>query len=290
MKKTTLILTITATIIFSSSSIVSGASTQDTMDLYNSVAPISGEKSCRTKFFESFKTMPSEFGVRRDITNDCEAAPFTVLLNHLMYGIIKSPDTGRYWLDRNLGATEVCADADGDGIAGLGDEACFGHMYQWGRKNDGHEDRTSASVAGTLASSITNAGTTSFILYDHSSDWASTDSGGALRAAAWKDGGSNDICPVGFSVPTDAELKADTIHDATYTGTNDITNTTTAFSSFLKFPVVGFRTNLFGANIVRGNRLYTWSRTGPSLAVGSSAGISSNDRSDGLSVRCIMDK
>jgi hypothetical protein len=34
---------------------------------------------------------------------------------------------------------------------------------------------------------------------------------GALRVAAWKDGGSNDICPVGFSVPTNDELHRETL-------------------------------------------------------------------------------
>jgi hypothetical protein len=42
-------------------------------------------------------------------------------------------------------------------------------------------------------------------------DWVSgsgtgADISGALRAAAWVDGGVNDICPAGFSVPTEEEL------------------------------------------------------------------------------------
>jgi hypothetical protein len=46
-------------------------------------------------------------------------------------------------------------------------------------------------------------------------------------------GGVNDICPVGFSVPTQAELAADT------TGINN----DTAFSGFLRLPNAGFRDN-----------------------------------------------
>jgi hypothetical protein len=37
-------------------------------------------------------------------------------------------------------------------------------------------------------------------------DWINNDSNGALRIAAWKDGGVNDICPAGFSVPNKGEL------------------------------------------------------------------------------------
>jgi hypothetical protein len=43
--------------------------------------------------------------------------------------------------------------------------------------------------------------------------------------AAWADGGDNDICPKGFSVPTKAELAADVW---------GIKDTATALSSFLK--------------------------------------------------------
>jgi hypothetical protein len=43
-------------------------------------------------------------------------------------------------------------------------------------------------------------------------DWTTNravDDNGEDRMAAWADGGANDICPKGFSVPTKAELAAD---------------------------------------------------------------------------------
>jgi hypothetical protein len=40
-------------------------------------------------------------------------------------------------------------------------------------------------------------------------DWTTIDRDGSLRTAAWADGGVNDICPVGFSVPTKEEIKKD---------------------------------------------------------------------------------
>jgi len=302
MKKTTLILTITATIIFSSSSIVSGASTQDTMDLYNSVADISSEKSCQTKYYESLKDAPPGATVAKEKGTECKVVPHSVFLNHLIYKIVKSPDTGRYWLDRNLGATEVCLDADGDGIAGDGDEACYGDLYQWGRSADGHEVRANNTIlTDTLATDITNAGSMPIKSF-RGSDWASVDSDGALRTAAWKDGGSNDICPPGFSVPTTPELKADSVHDEylTYTGTNDITGTRTAFSNFLKLPVAGDRGSFYGALLHVGVRGNYWSRTGASLyfsdalySEGFSHIYDKNIhlyRAELYSVRCIMDE
>jgi hypothetical protein len=42
--------------------------------------------------------------------------------------------TGKVWLDRNLGARQVCTSST--------DAACFGDLYQWGRAKDGHESGT----------------------------------------------------------------------------------------------------------------------------------------------------
>jgi hypothetical protein len=60
------------------------------------------------------------------------------LFNGLTYALVTSPDTGKVWLDRNLGARQVCTSST--------DEACYGDLYQWGRAKDGHESRTSGGV------------------------------------------------------------------------------------------------------------------------------------------------
>jgi uncharacterized protein (TIGR02145 family) len=145
----------------------------------------------------------------------------------------------RVWLDRNLGARQVCTSST--------DADCFGDYYQWGRAKDGHESSTSGTTT-ILASSITTPAPNKFII-DQSNqsnqrarDWTkndSNDSNGALRIAAWKDGGVNDICPAGFSVPSTAELKEDTLN-------SDVKNTATAFSSFLKLPAAGSRNGFNG--------------------------------------------
>jgi len=202
------------------------------------------------------------------------------------YTVTSTDGDKRVWLDRNLGATAVCADADEDGIAGAGDEACYGDLYQWGRNDDGHELRTSATTA-TLASTIT-PGTNTFVT--SSSDWTTADSTGASRTVAWENGEdkANDICPAGFSVPTEKELKADTTLN---TATTDIINSATAFSSFLKIPVAGFRSPSSGALEGVGSSAYLRSRSDSrSLGInGGSAFFASHNRTYGFSVRCLKD-
>ena len=203
----------------------------------------------------------------------------SITFNSLTYITIQSPDTGKVWLDRNLGATKVATSST--------DTAAYGHLYQWGRNDDGHEDRTNASGSAILAPDITNAGTTLFIT--STSDWVSSsvDDNGDLRTVAWANGGVNDICPAGFSVPTKAELVADTI---------SATNTATAFSSFLKIPVAGYRSIVGGAPSSVGTSAILWSSSSVSGTNGSSLGFSSGDasfisnsRAFGFSVRCIKD-
>ncbi len=170
----------------------------------------------------------------------------TINFNGLDYKTLLSPDTGRIWLDRNLGAARVATSSR--------DSASYGHLYQWGRDDDGHERRTSATTT-TLATDIANAGTSLFIT-NIGGDWASVDANGSGRKNAWADGGANGICPAGFGVPTEAELMADTINATT----TNITNRATAFSSFLKLPVAGSRTE-FGTLAFSGFKSRLWSRS-----------------------------
>ena len=104
-------------------------------------------------------------------------------LNGIEYLTVTSPDTGKIWLDRNLGASQVCTSST--------DSSCYGNLYQWGRNDDGHESSSTTTV--TRASNI-NPGHTNFITQ---TDWTTADSSGADRSSAWTDGGTNDICPAG---------------------------------------------------------------------------------------------
>ena len=206
----------------------------------------------------------------------------TIVFNGLTYGLVLSPYTGRVWLDRNLGATRVATLS--------ADTEARGYFYQWGRNDDGHE--FSSSTTSTIrATSITPA-KNAFI--KSSSDWTTTDADGTLRTAAWADGGVNDICPVGFSVPTKEELKKDTID--TYTNTGGTGNTIKAFNSFLKIPAVGGFRHTDGS-IQSSNTIHMWTRSDASnlkphyLYITHNQGdarINDNfSRSAGMAVRCI---
>ncbi|SSC07294.1 inverse autotransporter beta domain-containing protein [bacterium endosymbiont of Bathymodiolus sp. 5 South] len=208
-----------------------------------------------------------------------------ILFKGQTYGLVTSPFTNRVWLDRNLGATQVATAKN--------DHAAYGHYYQWGRNDDGHEDRTKTGTSSTLATDITDAGTNLFITSTNSTnDWASVDVNGALRMAAWKDGGANDICPAGFSVPTEAVL-GDEIAKSGISGSNGAA--TRAFTSFLKIPTSGFRHNTGGA--VNLNRTFShfWVRsatTGKSRVMDinpNNARFIDSNRASGFSVRCVLE-
>ena len=142
------------------------------------------------------------------------------------YGTVTSPYTGRVWLDRNLGASQVCTSFD--------DPLCYGDYYQWGRNFDGHQDSGSATTT-TLATDVNNVGHGNLIL--GSGDWASVDSNKSIRSANWSKTDGSSVCPVGFRVPSITELRAETLD-------NGVTNRNTAFTNFLKLPSAGIRDTL----------------------------------------------
>lgn len=57
----------------------------------------------------------------------------TLTFQGLEYKVIESSQTGRLWLDRNLGATKKCDS--------LTDKECYGSLYSWGVPANGHESR-----------------------------------------------------------------------------------------------------------------------------------------------------
>ena len=204
-----------------------------------------------------------------------------IVHNGTAYGTVNSPYTGRVWLDRNLGASQVCTSFD--------DPLCYGDYYQWGRNYDGHQDSGSGTIA-TQTTDVNNVGHGDFITSSstYSYDWAHTvDSTGTTRMANWSTTDGSSVCPVGFRVPTSTELQAETID-------NGVINNSTAFINFLKLPSAGVRSNYSGAFIYMGLSGYVWasSVTGSSsynfLFASSDANVYIGYRAGGSSVRCIM--
>ena len=201
-----------------------------TGDVTFKVAP--DYESCKTNYkFTASATDTSGNEATQDVNItilNCECDT-PVTHNGTEYCLVVSPKTCKVWLDRNLGAAQVCTS--------IHDTACFGDYYQWGRNADGHEDSNS-DTNDTLATQfnpvqneilgkyITNTDSSSY-------EWAAIDGNGAQRSANWSVTDGTNVCPVGFRVPSFSELYSEV--------QNTIHNSDEAFDSFLKIPGSGLR-------------------------------------------------
>jgi uncharacterized protein (TIGR02145 family) len=188
---------------------------------------------------------------------------------------VTNATTGKIWMDRNLGASQVATSST--------DAASYGDLYQWGRATDGHQIRTSGTTA-TL-SAFDQPGHGDFITTNSGNyDWRSPQ-----NASLWQGvSGVNNPCPIGYRLPTDTELVA----ERASWGTNDAAG---AFASVLKLPMAGTRDVSNGSlNNVGSYGLY-WSSTVSSTSsrglyfFSSTAGMFAVDRANGFSVRCLKD-
>ena len=152
-------------------------------------------------------------------------------------------ETGRKWMSFNLGSSPANSSSDAN---------AYNTLYQWGRKTDGHELKTSAVNNITLLSSLPatyNAVSvgTSFIrpyntnktLYFNATfdlnnssyaDWLNPG-----NSKLWQGvNGLNNPCPSGYRIPSASEFAAEVVYWATK-------NQAGAFNSKLKLSVGGSR-------------------------------------------------
>ena len=183
--------------------------------------------------------------------------------------------TGRIWMDRNLGASQV-ADSSTDADA-------YGDLYQWGRAADEHESRTSDTTY-TLSDSD-DPGHGDFILSpDDPYDWLSSQNDSLWQGVS----GTNNPCPEGYRLPTEAEWDA----ERQSWSSNDAAG---AFASPLKLPVAGYRKSSDGSLSNVGSNGYYWSSTVDGmrswylLFTGYNTNIYKSARATGVAVRCIKD-
>lgn len=199
----------------------------------------------------------------------CSLAPTTIV-------DVTNPTTGRTWMDRNLGATQVAASST--------DADSYGGLYQWGRLTDGHECRVSNTTTDLSTTDVPGHG--DFILVNASPfDWRNDQNDNLWQGVS----GINNPCPNGYRLPTTAEWTDEVNSWGSHPRTGS------AFSSVLALPLAG-RRELHNGNVANGVGNY-WSSTidgtgarslGFSNSYGNSGyGSSYWQRGDGMSVRCI---
>ena len=188
---------------------------------------------------------------------------------------VTNPTTGRIWMDRNLGASQVATSST--------DQNAYGDLYQWGRRADGHQCRTSPTTA-TL-SSIDQPAHGNFILAPNAPyDWRSPQNVNLWQGV----NGVNNPCPSGYRIPTETEINAERLSWSQ-------NNSVGAFASPLKWTLAGYRDFSDGSLANVGTYGYCWSSTlsgtgARYLYFGSSnAGMNGHYRAYGLPVRCLKD-
>jgi len=199
----------------------------------------------------------------------CASAPTAVIE-------VTNPTTGKTWMDRNLGATQVAKSST--------DADSYGDLYQWGRRSDGHQCRNSATTITLSSNDIPEHG--DFIIaQSEPGDWRSPQNNNLWQGV----NGINNPCPNGYRLPTETELDAERL-------SWDSNNAAGAFASPLKFPAPGIRNFSGGFLDNVGSHGYYWSSAvansfsrylsfyGSFAAAG--GGLY---RASGASVRCIKD-
>jgi uncharacterized protein (TIGR02145 family) len=188
---------------------------------------------------------------------------------------VTNPTTGKIWMDRNLGATQVATSST--------DVNSYGDLYQWGRRADGHQCRTSPTTA-TL-SSVDQPANGNFIIAPNAPyDWRSPQNTNLWQGV----NGLNNPCPSGYRIPTDLELEAERLSWSLNTSVG-------AFASPLKLPLAGCREYHDGSlNTVGAHGRYWSSSVNGTYSLylffhSSSASVDNHRRSFGFSVRCIKD-
>jgi uncharacterized protein (TIGR02145 family) len=194
-----------------------------------------------------------------------------------------NPTTGKIWMDRNLGATQVAT--------AYNDHLAYGSLFQWGRLADGHQEiiwtnaTTGVGRNGNFngQSSGNVPGYNKFIKWTSGSkDWRTTPNNNLWQGVD----GINNPCPSGYRLPTETEWLEERSSWSSY-------NYTSAFASPLKLTSSGYRDFDFVQS--EGSVGYYWSSTVSATGLlsrylqitSTTAVMVDYYRAYGLSVRCI---
>ena len=205
-------------------------------------------------------------------TTTTTSPPGVVIIDGLTYNEVLNPETGRTWLDRNLGATRVATSST--------DSEAFGWLYQWGRGTDGHQLRNSNTT--DVKSTTDTPGHGDFIITD--SNWRSPANNNLWQGVD----GINNPGINGYRLPTQQEW-IDEI--ATWSSSN----IAGAYDSVLKLTLARFK-NLYSGGISFEVQGRYWSSTSSFASpatlylTGSSALSLNYSPGFGYSVRLIKDE
>jgi hypothetical protein len=203
------------------------------------------------------------------------------------YTTVRGAD-GKIWLQQNLGSSQVATS--------MADADSYGDLFQWGRWDDGHQLRNSPTTAVPSTNNPTGlSGISSFILGTGPSWWstnASSDLWNGANSAAVTSAVGIDPCKAigaGWKLPSQADWVA-------AVNAEGMGSAATAYSSKLKLPAAGYRSQSSGGFTYVGERGYYWSGdiavSGGKYLYNSTALANPNSggpRAQGQSVRCIKD-
>jgi uncharacterized protein (TIGR02145 family) len=109
---------------------------------------------------------------------------------------VTNPTTGKTWMDRNLGASQVATSST--------DNSAYGDLYQWGRRADGHQCRNSNTTT-TLSSSAQPANSLFILAPNSPNNWLTY-----VDNTLWNGVSAvNNPCPIGYRIPTESEYTAE---------------------------------------------------------------------------------
>jgi uncharacterized protein (TIGR02145 family) len=190
---------------------------------------------------------------------------------------VYNPQTGKVWMDRNLGANRAATSST--------DTEAYGDLFQWGRRADGHQKRNSSTVTTLNSTDIPSHG--SFILAPNTpGDWRSPQNNNLWQGV----NGVNNPCPVGYRIPTITEWETERQSWSS-------NNAAGAISSALKLPLGGRRYKNDGSITDDGYFGFYWSNNIQLVlaeylrfdSFSTNARVLNSSRAEGYSVRCIKD-
>lgn len=244
---------------------ITNNSTNNGTGASNFISVLSNLLPTTTYYYRAYATnsVGTSYGITYTFTSGfCTSEP-TIIVD------VTNPVTGKIWMDRNLGATQAATSST--------DSNSYGDLYQWGRRSDEHQCRTSATTA--ILSSTDQPENGDFIITG--ADWRSPQNINLWQGV----NGVNNPCPPGYRLPTDTELELERLSWSS-------NNSEGAFASPLKLPVAGARG---GSLIDVGTSGRYWSSTVSGVSSrylffkSTDANVGALSRGYGFSVRCLKD-